>query len=55
MTELLDYLRTNPEKARQGTKIIQTSGFLERLADHVTNICEAVLYCIEGRHVELND
>lgn len=55
MAELLVYLRDNPDKARQGTKIIQTSGFLERLGDHVTNICEAVLYCIEGRHVELNE
>jgi phosphate transport system protein len=55
MGELLEYLRANPDKAKQGTKIIQTSGFLERLGDHVTNICEAVVYCVEGRHVELNE
>jgi phosphate transport system protein len=55
VAELLEYLRENPEKARQGTKIIQTSGFLERLGDHVTNICEAIVYSIEGRHVELNE
>ena len=53
--ELLDYLREHPGKAQYGTKIIQTSGFLERLADHVTNICENVVYAVEGRHVELNE
>jgi len=55
VSELLDYLREHPGKAQQGTKIIQTSGFLERLGDHTTNICEAVIYCVEGRHVELNE
>ncbi len=54
VSELLEYLRGKPEKAEQGTKIIQTSGFLERLGDHVTNICESIVYCVEGRHVELN-
>ncbi len=53
--ELLDYLKGHPEKAQYGTKIIQTSGFLERLGDHVTNICENVVYAAEGRHVELNE
>ena len=55
VADLLDYLREHPGKAQQGTKIIQTSGFLERLGDHVTNICETVVYCVEGRHVELNE
>ncbi|MFA6505984.1 MAG: phosphate signaling complex protein PhoU [Treponemataceae bacterium] len=53
--ELLEYLRETPGKAQQGTKIIQTSGFLERLGDHVTNICETVVYAVDGRHEELND
>lgn len=52
---LLDYLREKPGKVEQGTRIIQTSGFLERLGDHVTNICETIVYCVEGRRVELND
>jgi len=53
--DLLDYLREHPEKAQQGTKLIQTSGYLERLGDHVTNICEIVVYAAEGRHEELNE
>lgn len=55
VSELLEYLREHPEKAQQGTKIIQTSGFLERLGDHVTNICEAVVYAAEGKYEELNE
>lgn len=55
VSELLDFLREHPEKAQQGTKIIQTSGFLERLGDHVTNVCEAVVYAAEGKYEELND
>ncbi len=55
VSDLLEYLREHPEKAQQGTKIIQTSGFLERLGDHVTNICETVVYAVSGRHEELNE
>lgn len=51
---LLKFLKKNPDKAAIGTKLIQTSGYLERLGDHVTNICEMVLYCAEGRRIELN-
>lgn len=55
VADLLEYLRERPEKAQQGTKIIQTSGFLERLGDHVTNICETVVYAVSGKHEELNE
>jgi phosphate transport system protein len=55
VASLLDYVQKNPDKVAQGTKIIRTSGFLERLGDHVTNICEMIVYCVDGRHVELNE
>ncbi len=53
--EVLEYLAGNPGKTAQGTKLISTSSFLERLGDHVTNLCEAVVFMIDGRHVELNE
>ncbi|WP_304222318.1 phosphate signaling complex protein PhoU [Gracilinema caldarium] len=53
--DILDYVQKHSDKAPQGTKIIQTSGYLERLGDHVTNICEMIVYCVEGRRVELNE
>ncbi len=55
VSALLDYTQKHPDKVAQGTKIIQTSGFMERLGDHVTNICELIVYCVEGVHVELNE
>ena len=53
--ELLDYLREYPDQAVQATKLIATSGYLERLGDHVTNLCECVVYMVSGAHAELND
>lgn len=53
--EVLAYLAKNHDKAQQATKLIATSSFLERLGDHVTNLCEAVVFMITGEHSELND
>lgn len=53
--EVLEFLMRNPDRAAQATKLIATSSFLERLGDHVTNLCEAVVFMVEGRHVELNE
>jgi len=53
--EVLAYLAANPGKAQQATRLIATSSFLERLGDHVTNVCEAVVFMATGVHVELNE
>lgn len=55
MALTLDDLKTNPAKAQEAIKLIRTSGFLERLADHITNSCELVAYVVSGTHAELND
>jgi phosphate transport system protein len=53
--EVLAYLTEHPGKAQQATKLIATSSFLERLGDHVTNLCEAVVFMVTGAHTELNE
>jgi phosphate transport system protein len=53
--EVLAYLTKNPDKAQQATKLIATSSYLERLGDHVTNLCEAVVFMTTGEHTELNN
>lgn len=53
--EVLAYLTENPGKAQQATKLIATSSYLERLGDHVTNLCEAVVFMVTGAHTELNE
>ncbi len=53
--EILELIRENPDQVERATRLISTSGFIERLGDHMTNICEAVVFMVEGRHIELND
>lgn len=53
--DVLDYLGQNPGKASQAVKLIATANYLERLGDHVTNLCEAVVFMVSGQHCELNE
>lgn len=53
--EALELMREKPDTVERANKVIATSGFLERLGDHMTNVCEAVVFMVEGSHVELND
>ena len=53
--EILKLMKKHPEHAKIAFQVLHTSTQLERLGDHITNICEAIIYMIEGRHEELND
>ena len=53
--EVLELMREKPDQVERASRLLTTSGFLERLGDHMTNICEAVVFLVEGSHVELND
>lgn len=55
INEVLELMREHPDQVERASKLLNTSGFLERLGDHMTNICEAVVFMVEGSHVELND
>lgn len=55
MEEVLSFMKERPDQVERASRLIKTSGFLERLGDHMTNVCEAVVFMEEGRHVELND
>jgi phosphate transport system protein len=55
INEAIVIMRERPDQVERASKLITTSGFLERLGDHMTNICEAVVFMVEGSHVELND
>lgn len=54
LNEVLGLMVDNPARANQAFKLIQTSTYLERLGDHVTNIAEAIVFIITGKHEELN-
>lgn len=53
--EVLELMRERPDQVEPASRLLASSGFLERLGDHMTNICEAVVFLVEGRHVELNE
>ena len=53
--EVLELMRERPDQVELASRLLASSGFLERLGDHTTNICEAVVFLVEGRHVELNE
>jgi len=48
-------MKKNPDLVKGALQILQTSNQLERLGDHISNICEATIYMVEGRHEELNE
>lgn len=52
---ILKVMKKNSDIVKGALQILHTSNQLERLGDHITNICEAVIYMIEGKHEELND
>lgn len=39
----------------QGTQILFVSKYLERIGDHVTNICEWIVFLKKGKYVDLNE
>jgi phosphate transport system protein len=55
LDELKDMLRGDPEHMDAIVLLFSVARYLERLADHATNIAEDVLYMVEGeiqRHVQ---
>ncbi len=52
--ELLVYMMEDPKTISQATQFLFVSRYLERIADHTTNICEWVIYMITGKRVDLN-
>jgi phosphate transport system protein len=48
---LLD-MTNHPEHVQEGTALLFCSKYLERLADHATNICKEVLYVCTGEKFE---
>jgi phosphate transport system protein len=53
--EVLVLVKEHPKLIKKAIRLINTSSYLERLGDHITNICEGIIYMAEGRHEELND
>lgn len=52
--ELLTFMINDPKTIERATYLIWVAHNLERIADRVTNICERVVYLVEGTISDLN-
>ncbi|MGP4070985.1 phosphate signaling complex protein PhoU [Piscibacillus sp. B03] len=52
--KLLTHMTKHPNEISQITQLAFISRYLERAADHVTNIAEGIIYLVKGKHVDLN-
>lgn len=53
--QLLKVGSENPQMLSQVTQLSFVCRYLERSADHATNIAEQLFYLVKGRHYELNN
>ena len=53
--EILALMKKQPQLIKAAARLLKLSGYMERLGDHITNICEGIIYMIEGKHEDLND
>ncbi len=52
--DIIKLISDNKDMIRQGTKLMFIGRFLERIADHTTNICERVIFMATGELKEIN-
>lgn len=52
--ELLEYMKIDSKNIYQSTNFLLVAKYLERVADHATNICEWIIYIVTGEKRELN-
>lgn len=54
INDILNIITGKKELTKQGTKLMFIGRYLERIADHSTNICERTIYMITGGFKEIN-
>lgn len=53
--ELLSYMAEEPRTIGRATRILFVSKYLERIADHATNIAEMVVFMVKGKTIRHMD
>jgi phosphate transport system protein len=54
LLHLFEFIADNPKTANQAMLLCFVSRYLERMADHATNIGESVVYLVKGTRPDLN-
>ncbi|MGN7471041.1 phosphate signaling complex protein PhoU [Brevibacillus sp. SAFN-007a] len=52
--DVIEVMTKNGSAISQGTHLLLVAQYLERIADHVTNICEWIIYMSTGKMTDLN-
>jgi phosphate transport system protein len=52
--ELLVFMMEDPHTIKQAAQLLFVARYLERIADHATNVGESVYYMVKGERKELN-
>lgn len=52
--DLLSIIAKDNSNMNQAAKLMFVGRFLERIADHTTNICERIIYMVTGEYEEIN-
>lgn len=48
------HVMENPTTVTGGMEYVMVAGYLERIGDYITNVCERIVYTTTGKIVELN-
>ncbi|AHC13899.1 phosphate signaling complex protein PhoU [Salinispira pacifica] len=51
---ILEFMKSSPENVEEGASFLFLNRFMERMGDHVTNVCEWVYFTHTGNHIDLN-
>ncbi|MCR8746159.1 phosphate signaling complex protein PhoU [Romboutsia lituseburensis] len=51
--DCLEIMNQNPATVNQGVRLLFVGRYLERIGDHITNVCEKLIYAIKGDMVEI--
>ena len=52
--EIIRSMKNDPEHIKNGQRLLVVSRLMELLGDHVTTICEWIIFAINGEHIDLN-
>lgn len=52
--KLLKIIIEDPTAINEGISLLMANRHLERIGDHICNICEAIVYMVEGKREHLN-
>lgn len=51
--DCLRLMNANPQTINQGVNLLFIGRYLERIGDHITNICEMIIFAINGEMTEI--